>query len=898
VEEPLRFALLGLGAGAVYTLAAQGIVLVYRGSGILNFAQGAIGMVGAFLFFELRDERGWEWKLAFLVSVLACAAIGAAIQFLVMHNLRRASAISRLIATLGLLVLLQAFVVRYFGAENRLVSGILPTDTVEIFGTTISRDRLILATVAIVVSIALFLIYRYTRFGLATSAVAENQVATAALGRSPNLIAAVNWTAAGVLAGVAAILFAPLIGLNPGLFTLLVIPALAAALVGGFTSFSLTAVAGFAIGIAESEMARYIDTPGWSKSVPFLVIIAVLVIRGRGLPLRSERAEKPPLLGDGRVNPWFVSGAVVVGLALVMFVFDDDWISAFTTSGIFAIVALSLVVVTGYAGQLSLAQMALAGMGAWFSGRLIDNYGISFELAILAGIALCVPVGLAVALPALRTRGVNLAVATLGLALVIERLILLNPELTGKFEGTQIGDVTLLGIDVSSVRHPERYAVVVMLFFLVAALLVANLRRGRAGRRLIAVRTNERAAAALGISVFGAKLVAFAIAAAIAAVGGILIAFRNPTVVFTPFTVFASIDAVVFTVIGGIGFILGPLLGSTLSPGGIGEQVFAFLGEDVETIFQLFAGALLISILLQEPNGLVPLNKRQMGSLLRRLRIIGPPRVPDARPLPTTGRDPVTPRTLEVRDLTVRFGGVVALDAVSLAVRPGEVVGLIGPNGAGKTTLVDAATGFVKPADGRVTLDGESIARWTARKRSRAGIGRSFQSLELFEDMTVRDNLRTGSDRKDPWAYLTDLVWPGDPALSPTAVAAVREFGLEDDLERKPGELPYGRRRLVGIARTVATAPSVLLLDEPAAGLDENETDELSDLIRRLADDWGLAVLLIEHDVGMVMRTCDRVVALDFGEKIAEGTPDEIRSDDAVVIAYLGDFDTDTANAP
>jgi sulfate-transporting ATPase len=216
------------------------------------------------------------------------------------------------------------------------------------------------------------------------------------------------------------------------------------------------------------------------------------------------------------------------------------------------------------------------------------------------------------------------------------------------------------------------------------------------------------------------------------------------------------------------------------------------------------------------------------------------------------------------------------------------VVGLIGPNGAGKTTLIDVVTGFTRQHSGTVTLDEQPIDRWSARRRARAGIARSFQSLELFEDLTVRDNLRTASDRRDPLAYLSDLVWPGDPPLSSTAIAAVREFGLEDDLDRRPSELPYGRRRLVGIARAVATKPSVLLLDEPAAGLDERETAELGDLVRRLAREWGLAVLLVEHDVSLVMSVCDRIVALDFGIVIAGGTPDEIRRNEAVVAAYLG----------
>ena len=195
------------------------------------------------------------------------------------------------------------------------------------------------------------------------------------------------------------------------------------------------------------------------------------------------------------------------------------------------------------------------------------------------------------------------------------------------------------------------------------------------------------------------------------------------------------------------------------------------------------------------------------------------------------------------------------------------MLGLIGPNGAGKTTFIDAVTGFNR-ATGEVVLDGVRVDRWSPRRRSRAGIGRSFQTLELFESLTVRENLRVASERRDLLAYLTDLVRPGKPPLAPAAVVALREFGLEADLDRRPDELPYGRRRLVAIARAVAGAPSVLLLDEPAAGLDDGETAELGRLVRRLADEWGLAVLLVEHDVALVLDVSDRVVVLDKGEQL------------------------------
>lgn len=243
---------------------------------------------------------------------------------------------------------------------------------------------------------------------------------------------------------------------------------------------------------------------------------------------------------------------------------------------------------------------------------------------------------------------------------------------------------------------------------------------------------------------------------------------------------------------------------------------------------------------------------------------------------------------IEVHGLVKVYDGKRVVDDVSFEVEEGEIFGIVGPNGAGKTTIIDAVTGFVKPAEGSVDLAGVSMNTWSANRRANEGLRRSFQSLELFEDVSVEDNIKAGADIATTASWITDLFWPGSHPLASTAVAAVKEFNLEEHLDKLPGELPYGRRRLVGIARTVASGPSVVMLDEPAAGLDENESRELATLIRRLADERGMAVLLVEHDVAMVMSTCDRIVVLEFGRVIASGTPDEIRGNSAVKEAYLG----------
>ena len=623
MTDVIRFAVLGLGLGAMYALAGQGIIVIYRGSGVVNFALGAIGTASAYLAWELQNA-GWPFGWAFVAGVALSALLGVAMQILVMRPMRRASSLVRLVATLGVLVLLQSFLTLRYDGNVTLVASPLPTTLLRPFGGTvvINEDRLWLLAIAILVTMLLWCGYRWTNFGRATTAVAENPRAASSLGWSPDLIATANWGLGCALAGAAGILLAPVISLQVAVFTTLVLAALAAALVGGFSSFPITLAAGLLIGIITSELTRFSTTPGLADAVPFFVIVVMVVISGRALPIRGYLSDRLPKLGTGRLRPALIVPVAVVTFALITQIRSATWADAVITTFGVATILLSIVVVTGYAGQISLAQYAFAGVGALIAGRLVATTSVPFEAALVIGVAGTVPIGLLFALPAVRTRGVKLAIITLGLGAAVDVMVFENPNYTGGLIGTNVGVRHLFGLNIDGVTYPQRYAAFVFVLFVLAAVAVTNLRRGRAGRRLIAVRTNERAAAALGISPWSVKLYAFGLAAAIAALGGILLSFSSDNIVYSGFVSFQSITAMGQALIGGIGFVIGPLIGAMFVPGSLGAKVLAFPAEWLPFI----AGGVLILILLIHPDGVAPaltsaarLGGRRFASLFRRL---------------------------------------------------------------------------------------------------------------------------------------------------------------------------------------------------------------------------------------------------------------------------------------
>src|SRR4051795_2307886 len=574
------FLLLGLGSGAVYGILALGLVLKHRAAGVVDFSHGAVAMFVAYVFLALRSDGVLQlpWIVlphaidlgaplatgpAIVVSLVYAALLGAAMYWLIYRPLRAATALTRVCASVGSMLALQGIAVLNFGTTAKSTPAILPSEAIELAGVTVPSDRLWFAAIVVVLAAVLSLVYRRTRFGLATRASAENEVGAALVGLSANRIGLGNWIIATVLAGLAGVLIAPVSTVDPSSYTLFIVPALGVALVARFTSFGVAAAAGLALGMLQSEITKllavweWLPDQGLPQVIPFLLIMVAMTLLARGVGARGAVGEvRQPLLGRP-TRPYTTTGVCFV-IGLIMLVsLHGSLRSAFEASLVSICLALSLVVLTGYVGQVSLAQMSFAGVSAFALTHLAGRAGLPFPLPLLLGALLAVPLGVLIGLPALRLRGVNLAVVTLAAAFAIDALVFNDESFSGGLRGR---DVTLPGWLDGDVRMGVFLAVVVCL----VGLLVARLRNAPAGRMFIAVRSNERAAAAVGINVARTKLLAFGLSAFIAGLGGGLFAYEQQTISPPSFAVFTSLSLLAVTYVAGVGRIAGAVVAGVM----------------------------------------------------------------------------------------------------------------------------------------------------------------------------------------------------------------------------------------------------------------------------------------------------------------------------------------------
>ena len=627
------FLILGLGSGATYAILGQGLVLKYRSSGVVDFAHGAVAMFIAYVFVNLRSfgelelpvvliphqislngGAGINTGLAIIISLLYAAVFGLVLYVLIYRPLRGASPLTRVCASVGVMLSLEAIAVLNYSTEPVATNPIFPSSPLSISKITFPEDRLYFTGVVVVISVALALAYRYTRFGLATRAGAENDRGAALTGISANRVAGQNWVIATVLAGAAGIMIAPVASLDPTSYTLFVVPALAAALVGRFQSFWITALAGLLIGCAQSEIEKLITVWTWlpqqglPDAVPFAVIIVVMALRSRSVLARGgEATERNPSIGRP-IAPLRTAAACFVAGVILLLVLSSVLRFAFISSLTVTCIALSVVVLTGYVGQVSLAQMSLAGIGGFALGHISSGWHIGFPWSlILAGLC-AVPVGLIIGLPALRLRGVNLAVVTLGFAAAMDAVVFNIGSFIGGTAGLPIPAPRLPGLNLA-ISQGKTYptvifGVMVLIVVILLGLLVARLRRGPAGRMLLAIRSNERAAGSVGINVAQGKLMAFGLAAFIAGIGGALTGYMQGELTSDSFAAFTSISLLAIVFVAGVGRISGAAVaGIMFSAAGL-FVTFLNLHLNVGRYQAIVAGVALVLTAVQNPDGI------------------------------------------------------------------------------------------------------------------------------------------------------------------------------------------------------------------------------------------------------------------------------------------------------
>jgi branched-chain amino acid transport system permease protein len=551
--------------------------------------------------------------------------------------------------------------------------------------------------------------------------------------------------------------------------------------------------------------------------------------------------------------------------------------------GLSALVVLGLVILTGVGGLTSFGQAAFVGLGAYSTAWLTTVHQISPWIGLALGLVLTLGVALLLALLTLRLSGPYLPLGTIAWGL---SLYFLFGNLEGLGRHAGISGIPALSFFGFELRGKRDFYYLIWSLAMLALWATSNLLDSRTGRGIRALRGGALMAESMGVNTGQAKVAIFLLAAALACVSGWLYAHMQRFVSPTPFGLNLGIEYLFMAVIGGAGYLWGAVVGA-----GVFTMMKQVLQDTLPHLFSaagnfeiIVFGMLMVAVLHRARGGLWPLLRR-LWPVKRRPATIEP-----ADPLPVRARPPRGTVLLEARGVSKRFGGLIANNAIDIDVRASEVVALIGPNGAGKSTLFNCLSGVAKPTEGRIRFRGEDITRAGARRVAQLGMSRTFQHVRMLSGMTVLENVAIGAHlrgTKGLWASLLRADRSEEAQLLNEAARQLERVGLGSLLHEPAGNLALGQQRIMEIARALCSDPSLLLLDEPAAGLRHLEKQALSELLRKLRTE-GVGVLLVEHDMDFVMGLADRVVVMEFGHMIAEGQPDRVRADPRVREAYLG----------
>ncbi|MFG2731836.1 ATP-binding cassette domain-containing protein [Streptomyces canus] len=866
--------LAGLSVGGAAALTGVGLIVTYRATGVLNFAHGAIAMVCAYALRQCVVEWGWPlWAGAVVTLLILAPVMGVVLERFVFRPLSvlGGDPAQTLVASIGVFVLLVGGAALLWGQGAR-------DDAPEL----VSSDPWGQLTVVLVLAAAVGAVIRWTRFGRELRAVVDDRGLAVLGGIDADRVAAGGWAFGAFTAGLTGVLLAPFVRLDPYGLPLLVMEVVAVAVAARMRSLPVAVVVALGIGVAQSQLTRLHPS---GRAEPLLqavganLFVVALLVACLALPRIGTR-DALPRTATARVptppGAWIV--AVILFLIPLGFAGSDLHTSVQVPA--LGAVLLSLVVVTGRGGQISLGQAAYAGLGALFTALLAAGRFPGLprlpELAALAlAVVLVAPLGLLTGWPAITRRGLALALATFAVGVGVSRFVFAQPYATSG-----------LSLDRPAGFEGDRAYYVLELALLTLALLTTHaLRRGRTGRALAAMRDHESGAAAAGVRVPALKLLAFVAGAALAALGGGMLGMGLRAFDPTAFDPVRGLLWFAAVVVLGADSTLGALTAAALLVGldaGARGGVAAALVGVLAVLVGRFPGGPYEAVRRLRPrrgSRLTATGLQARGRLQPALRTAAPPTADPGSAEPGTPRpsQPLTPHAadgappppgpppegravLTTHNLQARYDGFTALDGVDLTVPPSRITAIIGPNGAGKTTLFHCLAGTVRPSHGRVRYGNRDITRLPAHARTRLGIARTFQQLAVFPTLTVAENVRVGAEQ----GRTTD----------PAAVdRALRLFALDGPLRDAPAaDLPTGTLRRVELARALAGTPSVLLLDEPAAGLDTAEVTALARILRALAAD-GTALLVVEHDLDLVAGLADVVHVMTAGRIIASGPP-------------------------
>jgi ABC-type branched-subunit amino acid transport system ATPase component/ABC-type branched-subunit amino acid transport system permease subunit len=904
-DIPPEIVVLGAIIGASYGLLAVGLVLVHRSSSLVNFAHAEVGAFAATILYIGVNRWDLPYYLVLPGALAVAVGLGMAVEGIVVGRLGRAPASMSIVATLGVAQLLAALAaaIASGGGERFAFPAPPGMPTFDIGNLRLTGDysaTLILAPI-VVAALALFL--ARTRAGLRVRATAANRDAARLAGIPAARISRLVWALAGLLAAMTAILTAPSKGpgfaaaLGPGLL----LRGLAPALVARMRSLPVALGAGVVLGIVEQIVFWNQRSAQNVDAILFAVILVALLVQRQRTERNAGHAGWSgietwrPLATHLRNHPRVrlmaptALGLGVAVAALVPLLLDRSRSITLSSMVGYAVIGIALGLITGLAGQLSLGHFAIGAI-AGTSSVIVANHTANFGLGVLMAAVVGGAVSLLIGLPVLRARGMYLAVTSLALAVTTTSWLLPKEWMLG--DGREPPKPVFGSLAITGARG---YYWFVLAVGVVVFMAIAALRRGGFGRVLIALRDGEDVAESFGISVPRRKVQAFVVSGIVAGIGGALYAHTFARITVASFPASASIDIAVMVVVGGATLLAGPLVGVLFVVG-----VPAFLPLDAAGLATTKLGLLLLIVYL--PGGfaqlLLPLRDRLAarlaGSAAHRADGEAAAGSLLGSSATTTDRSEVpatAPVVLQATGLTKHYGGVRAVHDASLQVRAGEIVGLIGPNGAGKTTLFEMLTGFTTPDAGTVVLDGRDVTALGPSARAHAGLVRTFQNSPLFPTLTVVECIATALERSRPTKVLTSLAGWSRPERQRTteAIALAERFGLGAYLDHQMKELSTGTRRICELACITALAPRVLLLDEPAAGLAQREVEALVPVLRALRQELDCTMIVIEHDLPMLTRLADRMVAMVAGEIVAEGTPATVTGHPVVVAAYLGD---------